>query len=122
MYTIGQRKGLGIALGEPVYVTRIDASTNTVFVGKDQDLYQKEFEGLDTHWISTPKRTGSMRLKTRIRYQHRPTWADIFPKKDGSVKVQFLKAQRAITPGQLAVFYDHEDVVGSAWIDKVKRE
>ncbi|MBN2031271.1 tRNA 2-thiouridine(34) synthase MnmA [bacterium] len=121
-YTIGQRKGLGIALGEPVYVTKIAASTNTVFVGKEQDLYQKAFEGSDTHWISNQKINGSMRFKTRIRYQHRPDWADVFPIKNGKVNVQFLKPQRAITPGQLAVFYDQDVVVGSAWIDKVKRE
>ncbi len=121
-YTIGQRKGLGIALGEPIYVTKIDASTDSVFVGKNQDLYQKTFQGIDTQWISNIKIDRSMRFKTRIRYQHRPEWADVSPERDGKVNVQFLKPQRAITPGQLAVFYDRDVVAGSAWIDTVKRE
>lgn len=121
-YTIGQRKGLGIALGEPVYVTRIEASTNTVFVGKDRDLYRKEFEGINAHWISNLKINRSMRFKTRIRYQHRPAWADLFLVKDGKVRVRFPRPQRAITPGQLAVFYDGDVVIGSAWIDKVQDE
>ena len=121
-YTIGQRKGLGIALGKPVYVTKIDASTNTVFIGNDKDLYKKGFEGVDAKWISIPKMCGTMRLKTRIRYQHRPDWADVYPMKNGKVNVHFIKPQRAITPGQLAVFYDEDIVVGSAWIDRVQNE
>ncbi len=121
-YTIGQRKGLGIALGKPVYVTKIDASTDTVFIGKEKDLYKKGFEGVDVKWSSIPKMCGTMRLKTRIRYQHRPDWAVVYPMKNRKVNVQFIKPQRAITPGQLAVFYDEDIVVGSTWIDHVQNE
>ncbi len=118
-YTIGQRKGLGIAAGKPVYVTRIDAGSNTVVVGDWEDLYHKEFIARDPHWISTSGLTEPLRVKTKIRYKHRPAWSDLTPLDSDSVRVRFEKAQRAITPGQLAVFYDGDAVLGSAWIDEV---
>jgi len=118
-YTIGQRKGLGIALGKPTYVTKIDAKTNTVFVGDPEELYKKRFIAGDAHWISIPDLTESIRIKARIRYKHRPDWAQLTPMGNRKVQVQFETAQRAITPGQLAVFYDGDVVVGSAWIDEV---
>ena len=118
-YTIGQRKGLGIAAGKPVYVTRIDAGSNTIVVGDWGDLYRKKFIGRDPHWISVSGLTEPLRVKTRIRYKHRPAWSELAPLEDDSVSVRFEKAQRAITPGQLAVFYDGDAVLGSAWIDEV---
>jgi tRNA-specific 2-thiouridylase len=118
-YTIGQRKGLGIALGQPVYVTKIDAQTNTVVVGEEKELYKREFSATDVHWLSVPGIKGSIRAKVRIRYKHKPDWARVFPLNSRQVKVAFEKPQRAITPGQLAVFYDRDVVMGSAWIETV---
>jgi len=118
-YTIGQRKGLGIAVGKPIYVTKINAETNTVVVGDPAELYGRRFIASDTHWISVPEVTESIRVKTRIRYKHRPARAELIPLKNGKVEVRFSSPQRAITPGQLAVYYDGDVVVGSAWIDRV---
>jgi tRNA-specific 2-thiouridylase len=119
-YTIGQRKGLGIAVGKPVYVTKIDAQTNTVFVGDNDDLYGRGFIATDCHWISMSAVTKPIRVKARIRYKHRPAWAELIPLAKKQVEVEFEKSQRAITPGQLAVFYDGDIVLGSAWIDETK--
>lgn len=118
-YTIGQRKGLGIALGKPAYVTRIDANTNTIHVGDGEDLYHSCFIASDAHWLLEQKNGTALRFRVRIRYKHKPDWATVTSEKRGRVTVQFDKPQRAITPGQLAVFYDGDIVAGSAWIDEV---
>jgi tRNA-specific 2-thiouridylase len=118
-YTIGQRKGLGIALGKPVYVTRIDARSNTLVIGNDDDLYHQKFIAKDPHWIALSELTQSQRFHVRIRYKHRPSMAIVEPKGEGSIQVSFDRHQRAITPGQLAVFYDGDSVAGSAWIDEI---
>jgi tRNA-specific 2-thiouridylase len=118
-YTIGQRKGLGIAVGKPIYVTKINAETNTVFVGEPEELYRNYFIASDPHWISVKNVTEPIRAKVRIRYKHRPQWAGVTPFVNGKVAVEFDRPQRAITPGQLAVFYAKDIVVGSAWIDQV---
>jgi len=118
-YTIGQRKGLGIAVGKPIYVTKIDAETNTVTVGEEEELYRKKFTATDPNWISVSNPTEPLRVKARIRYKHRSDWATVIPLKNGKLEVRFDKPQRAITPGQLAVFYEGDVVVGSAWIDEV---
>lgn len=116
-YTIGQRKGLGIAVGKPVYITRIDAANNTVTVGDDCDLYHESFLAAKPHWIAIPRLDESMEVRTRIRYKHRPALSTIEPLKDGRIRVHFRTPQRAITPGQLAVFYQQDIVIGSAWIE-----
>jgi tRNA-specific 2-thiouridylase len=121
-YTIGQRKGLGIAVGKPIYVTRIDAESNTVTVGGDKDLYHSTFIASDPNWISIPELNKTMRIHARIRYRHRPQWATLSPIDRNTCMVRFDRAQRAITPGQLAVFYNGDIVVGSAWIDQVQAD
>jgi len=118
-YTIGQRKGLGISVGKPVYVTKIDAETNTVFVGEPEKLYHKRFTATDPNWISMSELKEPIRVKVKIRYKHKPNWATVTPLNNGKVETEFESPQRAITPGQLAVFYDGDIVVGSAWIDRV---
>jgi len=118
-YTIGQRKGLGISVGKPVYVTKIDAETNTVFVGEPEELYHKRFTAADPNWISMPELKEPIRAKVKIRYKHKPRWATVTLLNNGKVETEFESPQRAITPGQLAVFYDGDIVVGSAWIDRV---
>ena len=118
-YTIGQRKGLGIAVGKPIYVTKIDAASNTVMVGEDQDLYQHTFTVKNPNWISLSDLTEPIRARVKIRYNHRPQWATVSPVNSHTLEISFERAQRAIAPGQLAVFYDRDRVIGSAWIDSI---
>lgn len=117
-YTIGQRKGLGIALGKPAYVIGLDSKTNTVIVGDDIDLFHQAFVASDPVWVSIEALDQETRIHARIRYMHQPASATIQPLGEGKVKVTFDTPQRAITPGQLAVFYQEDRVLGSAWIDQ----
>lgn len=121
-YTIGQRKGLGIALGRPAYVIRIDADSNTVFVGNEEDLYHHACTASDPNWIGIGQLTGPREVRVRIRHNHRPACAIITPAPDERIDIRFKQSQRAITPGQLAVFYEGEAVLGSAWIDTVTHQ
>jgi len=118
-YTIGQRKGLGIALGRPLYVNCIDAAANTIIVSDEEALYTTRFLVSGANWISIPNLTERERVRVRIRYKHGAAPAQILPRSGGRVEVCFEKSQRAVTPGQLAVFYDNDLVVGSAWIDEI---
>jgi tRNA-uridine 2-sulfurtransferase len=117
-YTIGQRKGLGIATGTPVYVIRIEPENNRLVVGPDESLRARSLIASSPNWISIASLTEPMRVRTRIRYAHAPVRSLIVPRADGTVEVRFDSPQRAVTPGQLAVFYDRDRVVGSAWIDQ----
>jgi len=117
-YTIGQRKGLGVAVGKPVFVNKIDERTNEIFVGEGQDLYKKKFTGTDFLCFLDKIPDDLFEVNTRIRYAHRPAASEIILK-DNIVEVTFRKPQRAITPGQLAVFYKKDTVVGSAWIKDI---
>ena len=116
-YTIGQRKGVG-AHGRPVYVTALDPQTNTVHIGGDDDLLHREFEVEDAHWISIDPPSQSLAARVKIRYRHTPAAAEIFPE-DGKLRIAFSEAQRAITPGQSAVFYDGDIVLGGGRIVRV---
>lgn len=118
-YTVGQRKGVGIAMGERRYVTRIDQSTNTVYIGDDNGLYHDCFEVTDPNWISVSDMQESFDAKVKIRYKHKPAKAVVKPLSKWHLEIKFNRPQRAITPGQLAVFYQKEQVVGSAWIERV---
>lgn len=115
-YTIGQRKGLGIALGEPVYVCRKDMQANTVTVGPDEALYQKELCAKGWNWIGIENPTEPFRCYARVRYRHKEQPATVYPGKNCIVKVIFDEPQRAITPGQTVVLYDDNLVLGSAEI------
>ena len=116
--TVGQRKGLGIAVGRPIYVTAIDPESNTVTVGEEGDLYGSVFIASDPHWISIDPPADPIRAWTHIRYRHPGAESTVLPLTNGSVEVRFDAPQKAITPGQLAVFYDGDTVLGSAWIDR----
>ena len=118
-YTLGQRKGLGIALGAPAYVCGKDMAANTVTVGPDEALYRRELMATEVNWISIPELTFPMRIaaKARSRMQEQP--ATVYPLEDGSVRVEFDQPQRALTPGQAVVFYDGDTVVGGGTITKV---
>lgn len=116
-YTIGQRKGLGIAFGEPMYVVKKDPINNTVTLGRNSDLFGKALIVRDVNLISIDKLEEKMRVKARIRYNQKEQPATIEPLADGKIKLVFDEPQRAITPGQSAVFYDGDTVVGGGIID-----
>ena len=115
-YTLGQRKGLGIAYKEPLYVLAKDAASNTVVLGTEKDLYKKEFLVGDCNFIAIEELTGPMKVTCKVRYRMQDEPAIIEPVSAGKVKVTFMKAQRAITSGQAAVFYDGNIVVGGGTI------
>ncbi len=116
-YTIGQRKGLGIAALEPIYVTGIDSVRNTIIVGGKKDIYQQEFSVSHLNWIAIPKLLKPAILNVRIRSAHKETEAEVSPMDAETVRVNFVEPQMAITAGQTAVFYDHDTVVGGGIID-----
>jgi tRNA-specific 2-thiouridylase len=116
-FTIGQRKGLGIAAGRPLYVTRIDPDENAVYVGSEEELYGNSLIATHLNWISLEALGQPQRLQAKIRYQHVPAWAALHPVSADQVAVHFDEPQRAITPGQSVVFYDGERVVGGGVID-----
>lgn len=115
-YTIGQRKGLGIALGEPVYVCSKDMTANTVTVGPDAALYTNILRANDWNWISIPQLTEPLRCKARVRYRHTEQPATVYPEENGIARVEFDEPQRAITPGQTVVLYDGDTVIAGGTI------
>ena len=115
-YTIGQRKGLGVAMGEPVYVTAIDKEKNRVTVGREEELYSRELIGRSVNLISVPSLHAPVRVLAKIRYQDEGRMATLRPLDQDRVHVLFDEPRRAITPGQSVVFYAGEDVFGGAVI------
>jgi tRNA-specific 2-thiouridylase len=113
-YTIGQRKGL-IAAGYPQYVVKIEPLENRIVIGNDPDLHERRFAIRDENWIAVEKLTGPVQCEVQIRNRFEPQPATVFPE-DGNVIVEFNSPQRAITPGQAAVFYWDDVVVGGGWI------
>ena len=114
-FTVGQRKGLGVATGSPLYVIQIKSDTREVIVGRDEDLYSKELRASKVNFISEPP-TGPVPAQVKIRHRHQPAAAMIEAVSDDEVRVNFDSPQRAITPGQAAVFYDNDVVLGGGWI------
>jgi len=117
-YTIGQRKGLG-AHKKPVYVIKIKEKENKVVIGCGDKLFSKEMIVEKVNWIDRKMLQDKQKFNVRIRYRHRESPAEVLPISDRRVKVSFLKPQRAITPGQAAVFYDGDIVSGGGWIREV---
>ena len=118
LYTVGQREGLGIAMGYPAYIVRIDPRSNRIVLGRREDAYRRIFWVGELHFIRKPTKK-KIALKVKIRYNHREAPAEIVLKEDGGARVRFQKPQFAITPGQSAVFYDRDTVIGGGIIDKV---
>lgn len=115
-YTIGQRDKLGIALGHPVYVYKIDRDSNTVHVGDLAKLYSKGFTASQVNWISMEKPQESIEVSARIRYNSPEVKATVTPTREG-VTVVFAEPQKSVTPGQSAVFYHGDVVLAGAVID-----
>jgi tRNA-specific 2-thiouridylase len=117
-YTIGQRRGLGLANERPLYVISIDAPQNRVVVGRQDELLSHEFTAAGVNWIAGDRSDTPARADVRVRYRHTEAPATITPLENERAHVVFDKPQRAITPGQASVFYRGDEVVGGGWIIK----
>jgi len=115
-YTIGQRRGLGLPDATPYYVVGLDAGNNRVVVGKDEDLWRDALSLREVNWLAGKPPELPTRLLVKIRYRHGGASAIIAPAGDGRFSVRFDAPQRAVTPGQFAVFYDGDEVVGGGEI------
>ena len=119
-FTIGQRRGLRVAMGKPYYVMDINARSNTVTLGTREELLHRQLHATDVNWL-IDKPVSAFRARVKIRYNDKGNSAQVYPQGD-SVTVEFERAKSAITPGQLAVFYVQEGknnkVAGAGWIDK----
>lgn len=115
-YTLGQRKGLGLAMGEPVYVCSKDMESNTVTVGPEKALYTNTLLAKDWNWFPFPALTEPMQVMAKARSRHIPQVATVYPLENGQAKVVFDTPQRAVTPGQTVVLYQGDMVVGGGTI------
>jgi len=115
-FTIGQRKGLGFAAGKPLYVLSIDPEKNRVVVGDDSALRTTVFEVEDVNWVSCAKPEAPMRANVKIRHKHEPSPAIVEALGATRARITFDQPQRAVTPGQAAVFYNEAAVLGGGWI------
>ncbi|HET7108409.1 MAG TPA: tRNA 2-thiouridine(34) synthase MnmA [Candidatus Acidoferrum sp.] len=115
-YTVGQRKGLGFAAGKPVYVLSIDTENNRIIVGEDEALRTSTFEIENVNWISIAQPSAPVRGQAKIRHKHEPSPATIEALPHNRARITFESPQRAITPGQAAVFYNGDTVLAGGWI------
>ncbi len=115
-YTIGQRKGLGISLGKPAYVVNIDHESNRIVIGSDGDLFTDGLKVRDINWITRQLPTEGTEMSVKIRYQHPGAKTILLGLDQEKAYFRFKDPQRAVTPGQAAVFYKDEKVLGGGWI------
>jgi tRNA-specific 2-thiouridylase len=115
-FTVGQRKGLGVATGSPLYVIQISGANKQVIVGGEENLYSRTLRARRVNLIAVDDLREPMRVSVKIRHRHEPAHALIEKSDNDEVLVTFDEPQRAITPGQAAVFYDGDIVVGGGWI------
>jgi len=121
---VGQRKGLGVATGSPLYVININGARGQVTVGGNDELLSRRLIARDLNWIAfddlreevEKEPQGGLRVRAKIRHRHEPAPATIEPLENGEALVTFDDPQRAITPGQAVVFYQDDLVVGGGWI------
>lgn len=116
-YTVGQRRGLGVAYSEPLYVKRILVAENKVLLGRDEDLYGTSCDVSDVNWIAGETPSAPIKCAVKIRYRQTEQPATVTPLEGGRAHVEFDSPQRAITPGQSAVFYDGDEVLGGGEIE-----
>ncbi|PIR21067.1 MAG: tRNA 2-thiouridine(34) synthase MnmA [Deltaproteobacteria bacterium CG11_big_fil_rev_8_21_14_0_20_47_16] len=117
-YTVGQRRGLHLSMGERVYVSEIDPKSNTVVIGDDSHLNKNQLTASRANWIQAMPET--FRATAKIRYAHTPAPCTVKRSETGDFEITFDEAQRAITPGQAVVVYQGEEVLGGGWIDNVR--
>jgi tRNA-specific 2-thiouridylase len=115
-FTIGQRKGVGVSTGTPMYVIRLEPETSRVVVGPREELGRLEFTAKQVNWIAGAAPDGPARLTVRIRHRHQDAPAVVTPTGSATVHVRFDDPQMAVAPGQATVFYEGQDVVGGGWI------
>ena len=115
-YTVGQRKGLGIAAGKPVYVTKICPAENRVILGDNEDLFHRELDVEDFNFIAFDNPPAEFRAKAKVRYRQKEQWATVKVTGEKTVHIIFDESQRAITKGQAAVLYDGDVVIGGGVI------
>ncbi len=118
-YTIGQRKGLGIAVGKPMYVTEIDAKLNQIVIGGKEDLNKQGLLAYNINWIAIENLTAPLEVEAQIRYNDPGRRATVSPTENGFVEVKFKEYHQAATPGQSVVFFKNDMVVGGGVIDGV---
>ena len=118
-YTVGQRRGLNLAKGKPLYVVGIDREKNAIVVGEEKEVYSETFIVNSVNWIISPIRAFPFSAKVKIRYNHPGAEALLSMKGRDELEVKYKSPQKAITPGQAAVFYDEETVLGGGWIKEV---
>lgn len=117
-YTIGQRRGLGIAEAQPLYVIGINTAKNQIIAGRQEELLNGEFTAAGVNWIAFDNHTEPVRAEVRVRYRHTAAPATITAKPEARASIVFDEPQRAITPGQATVFYRRDEVIGGGWIMK----
>ena len=115
-YTVGQRKGLGVTAARPRYVLAVLPASRTVVVGGEEELLSDHLTAREVTWLSIPPPAGPIRARVKIRYRHQEAAATVQPLAEGRAEVRFETPQRAVTPGQAAVFYDGEVCLGGGWI------
>ncbi|MEW5924883.1 MAG: tRNA 2-thiouridine(34) synthase MnmA [Candidatus Zixiibacteriota bacterium] len=120
-YTVGQRRGMGISHPTPLYVRSIDPVSNTVIVGDDSELFSDTMIVSDVNWVALNNPDRPFPADIKIRYLHAPAAGTVTPQENGMVEVRFSRSQRAITPGQSAVFYGGDVVLGGGLINKSKK-
>jgi tRNA-specific 2-thiouridylase len=118
-YTIGQRHGLGLAMGSPVYVTHIDTVTNTITVGPKEELMQQRLTARQLNLIKYPAVDDELPALAKVRYKDPGAPCVVWSTADDELTVAFARARKAITPGQSLVLYEGDDVIGGGWIHQV---
>ena len=121
-YTVGQRKGLGLAVGRPLYVVDLDTDNNSLIVGDNKDIYSRGLIAEDINYIMIEHLSEPMRVMASVRYNASAAPATLSPLPEGKVRVEFDTLQRAVTPGQSVVFYYNDDVVGGGIIQKAIKD
>ncbi|MBI2487020.1 MAG: tRNA 2-thiouridine(34) synthase MnmA [Deltaproteobacteria bacterium] len=117
-FTVGQRRGLGIAKGKPMYVVRVEPETNRVVVGEEKDIFKSSLIANNISWADGIP-SDEIEVKAKIRYRHKEEDAVVKVDSDGKALVEFKTPQRAITPGQAIVFYKQDRILGGGWINEV---
>ncbi len=118
-YTVGQRRGLGISDQTPYYVARLDCGKNRVILGKKEDLYAGGVEVAEMNWVSCPPRLDPFYANIKLRYSHRESRARIIPQNEKRVRAILKAPVSSVSPGQAAVIYENDVVLGGGWINTV---